>query len=235
MTTLRTHGWRLLLLASGVFMMAGGPRHPEADASHPLREELATMTAHPDWVPAHALVLVSAVLLTLGLWAARASGTWPMSTRRSLTVGAVATSVYVVEAVLHLAAVVDSHALAHGGAAPVAFTHVGLSIVLYPVTGLAIAGLALSYGRALGGWRRAVAAVGVVAGLAQAVSVPLTLVLPDAELSPVFAAAGILTAVWAMGTAIAGVRSPRTSTPHGAASAEALPSNAAGVPQRVPA
>ena len=211
MTTLRTHGWRLLLLASGAFMLAGGPRHPESDASHPLREELATMTAHPDWVPAHVLVLVSTVLLALGLWAARASGTWPASTRRALFVGAIAVSVYVIEAVFHLAAVVDSHALAHGGDAPVAFTHVGLSVVLYPITGLAIAGLALSYGRALGGWRRIVAGVGVVAGVAQALSVPLSLVLPDAELSPVFAAAGILTAVWAIGTGAGGVRPGRTA------------------------
>lgn len=205
MTTLRTHGWRLLLLASGAFMLAGGPRHPESDASHPLREELATMTAHPDWVPAHALVLASTVLLALGLWAARASGTWPSSTRRSLTVGAVAVSVYVVEAVFHLAAVVDSHALAHGEAAPVATTHIGLSLLLYPVTGLAIAGLALSYGRALGGWRRAVAAAGVVAGLAMATSVPLTMVLPDVELTPLFALASVLTAGWAIGTGAAGV------------------------------
>ena len=113
--------------------------------------------------------------------------------------------------VFHLAAVVDSHALAHGGDAPVAFTHVGLSVVLYPITGLAIAGLALSYGRAFGGWRRVVAGVGIVAGLAQATSVPLTLVLPDAELSPVFAAAAILTAVWAIGTGAGGVRPGRTA------------------------
>lgn len=219
MTTLRTHGWRLLLLASGAFMLAGGPRHPESDASHPLREELATMTAHPDWVPAHALVLVSTVLLALGLWSARASGTWPSSTRRSLTVGAIAVSVYVVEAAFHLAAVVDSHALAHGGAAPVALTHVGLSVVLYPVTGLAIAGLALSYGRALGGWRRLVGGVGVVAGVAQATSVPLTLLLPDAELSPVFASAAILTAGWAIGMGVGGVRPSRTA--RGAAGADA--------------
>jgi hypothetical protein len=30
-------------------MLAGGPRHPEADAEGSLREGLATMTAHPDW------------------------------------------------------------------------------------------------------------------------------------------------------------------------------------------
>ncbi|HET6968364.1 MAG TPA: hypothetical protein VFI44_08815 [Ornithinibacter sp.] len=232
MTTLRSHGWRLLLLASGAFMMAGGPRHPESDAGQPLREELATMTAHPDWVPAHVLVLVSTVLLALGLWAARASGTWPWSTRRSLTVGAIAVSVYVVEAAFHLAAVVDSHALAHGGAAPVAMTHVGLSLVLYPLTGLAIAGLALSYGRALGGWRRVVAGVGVVAGLAQATSVPLSLVLPDAELSPVFAAAGILTAVWAIGTGAAGVRSRRRAARDDAATVRAAATRS---PERVPA
>ena len=216
MTTLRSHGWRLLLVAAGAFMLAGGPRHPEVDASHPLREELATMTAHPDWVPAHTLILVGTVLLALGLWAARASRTWPTSIQRALTIGALAVSLYVVEAAFHLAAVVDSDALAHGHAAPVAFTHVGLSVVLYPVTGLAVAWLALSYGRALGGWRIVIAALGVLAGLAQATSVPLSLLLPDAELSPVFAAAGILTALWSIGTGAAGVRArvrSRAATP----------------------
>jgi hypothetical protein len=85
-------------------------------------------------------------------------------------------------------------------------THVGLSIVLYPLTGAAISRLALSYGRALGGWRRLVAGVGALAGLALATAVPLSILLPDTEISPVFAAAGILTALWSLGTAAGGAR-----------------------------
>jgi hypothetical protein len=51
-----------------------------AGARHPLREVLAIMTAHPDWVPARVLTLTSTVLLALGLWApSPTAGThaWP--------------------------------------------------------------------------------------------------------------------------------------------------------------
>ena len=48
---------------------------------------------------------------------------------------------YLIEAVFHLAAVVDSDALARGDAAPVAFTHMGLALVLSPVAGLAVVGI----------------------------------------------------------------------------------------------
>ena len=222
-TTVRTHGWRLLLLTSGLLMLAGGPRHPEADASHPLREELAIMTAHPDWVTAHVLTLTSTVLLALGLWAARAGGRWPATTRRALTFAALAVSVYVVESAFHLAAFVDSDALAHGGSAPVAMTHVGLSIVLYPLTGAAIMRLALSYGRAVGGWRVLVAGVGVLAGLAVATAVPLSILLPDTEITPVFAAAGILTALWSIGTAVGGARTSRVGARRATADSDRHP------------
>ncbi len=61
---LRTHGWRIALVPSGIAMLAGGPRHPEADAEGSLREELATMTAHPDWVPAHTFIASTATPCT---------------------------------------------------------------------------------------------------------------------------------------------------------------------------
>ena len=77
MTTLRTHGWRIALIASGIAMLAGGPRHPEADAKDSLREELATMTAHPDWVPAHTLIVLSTLLLAVGLATAYGQNAWP--------------------------------------------------------------------------------------------------------------------------------------------------------------
>ena len=103
---------------------------------------------------------------------------------------AVAVSVYVVETAEHLLAVTDSDALAHGHSAPVAMTHVGLSILLYPITGWAIVLLAWSFGRAWGGWRRVIAALGILSGLLQAFSVPATMLFPDAEMSPMFAGGG---------------------------------------------
>ena len=142
------------------------------------------MTADDRWVPGHALILASTVLLTLGLWLAHRRQVWPPSVRRPLRLAAIATSLYVVEAAAHLGAVLDQDALVAGDAAPVAWTHVGLSSVLYPVTGWAIVYLAWHLGRASAGWRWALLGVGIVAGLAHALSVPLTILLPDAELQP---------------------------------------------------
>jgi hypothetical protein len=124
--------------------------------------------------------------------------------QRTLGIVAVVVSLYVVETVFHLAAVVDSEELAHGHAAPVAMTHIGLATVLYPVTGWAIVFLAWAFGRAWTGWRRGIAAVGVVAGLAHAFSVPLTLMFPRAELSPVFAVAGMALALFSLATGLVG-------------------------------
>ena len=45
MNSLRTHLWRITLVASGVLLAVGGPMHPESDARDSLREELTTMTA----------------------------------------------------------------------------------------------------------------------------------------------------------------------------------------------
>ena len=207
MNLLRNHGWRLALVASGIVMLAGGPMHPESDARHSLREELAVMTAHPDWVPAHVLIMVSTVLLAAGLVVAYRRKAWP-GVQRALGFAALAVSGYVVETGFHLAAAVDSDALHHGQAAPVAFTHIGLSLLLYPITGLAVAYLAA---RQLADWRgprRFAGLPGVVGGLLHAVSVPRTLAFPDTELTPAFAGSSILFAVWALVTGLAGATRP---------------------------
>jgi hypothetical protein len=213
MTLLRTSGWRVALALSGVTMLIGGPMHPSADAEDSLREELATMTADPSWVPAHVFVVLSTLLLAVGLWVAHRRQAWPVGTRRTLKVAAVAISLYTVEAVFHLAAAVDSHELHHGDAAPVAFTHVGLSVLLYPIAGIAVAALAARQVSSWPGLRKAAGVPGVVAGLLHASSVPLTLLLPDTELGPVFAGAAISLAVWALATAVTGAPRPvRTET-----------------------
>jgi low temperature requirement protein LtrA len=97
-----------------------------------LLDRLATMTADPAWVPAHALVVLSTVLLAAGLALAARHEAWPTA-QKALRVAVVAISLYLVETLFHLAAAVDSHALHHGQPAPVAFTHLGLSVLLYPV------------------------------------------------------------------------------------------------------
>jgi hypothetical protein len=201
--------WRPLLVAGGLVMALAGPLHPESDASGSTREELAEMTAGATWVASHTGTAVGTALLAAGLWAASRSGRWPAATHKALRVAAIAVSVYVLETVMHLAAVLDRDALAAGDPAPIAFTHLGLAAVLYPISGLAVSALAARLFRASAGANRVFAAVGVVAGLLHAVSVPLTLVAPDFETTPIFAAAGTLLAAWALGLGIAGIRAAR--------------------------
>jgi hypothetical protein len=203
--------WRPLLVAAGVCMAAAGPLHPESDASGTTREELATMTAGDTWVISHAGVALGTVLLALGLWSAHRGGRWPAATHRALRIAAIAVSVYVVETVMHLAAVIDEDALAAGDPAPIAFTHLGLAAVLYPVSGLAIVALALRLASTVTLGHKVLAAIGVVAGLAHAVAVPLTLLAPDTETTPVFAVGGVLLAAWSIGMGIAGIRDRRAA------------------------
>jgi len=203
MNLLRNHGWRIALVTSGLVMLAGAPRHPGSDAKYPMRQELAIMTSHPDWVPAHVMIMLSTMLLAAGLLLAYRKKAWP-GVQPALGIAAVAVTAYVIETAFHLAAAVDNHALHHGGATPVATTHIWLSVLLYPVTGLALSYLGI---RQLAVWRGARRFLGLpaaVGGLAHAVSVPLTLVLPDAELSPVFATAGMLIAAYALVNGLAG-------------------------------
>jgi hypothetical protein len=211
-TFLATQGWRVALVASGALLVAGGRMHPSSEAKDPLRVELATMTGDDRWVPGHALIAASAVLLAAALWMARGRRDWPLGLRRALLGAAVAVSLYVVETFAHLGAVVDADAFAAGESAPVSSAHVGLSVLLYPVTGWAIALLAAAMGRAWGGLRWAVAGLGVAAGLLHAFSVPLTILFPDTELSPVFAGAAILLALWSVATGVVGAPRPDRTT-----------------------
>ena len=214
MTRLLTSRWRLLLLASALTAVAGGGMHPDSDPSDSLRDRMAEMTADDRWVLGHALIVVSTALLALGLHAARSAPGWTPAVRRALTVASVAVGLYVVETVAHLAAVVDSDALAAGDAAPVAWSHIGLSAVLYPVSGWAIALLALALARGASPLRRVVAGVGLVAGVLHAASVPLMLLLPDLGASRLFPFAAVGIAVWTLGTALLG--EPRTGPSTGA-------------------
>lgn len=209
MNLLRQSAWRLALVLSAVAMIIGGPMHPDSDAADDLRTELATMTASDSWVPGHTLVFLSALLLTLGLWTAYRRDVWP-AVRRPLLIAAIAFSLYTVETIVHLLAVIDSDALANGESAPIAMTHVGLGALLYPVSGWALVFLAYSMGRA-GGWRRVHAGLGILAGLLHALSVPLVLLFPDLEVTPIFAAAGMLIALWTLVLGIAGAPRARVA------------------------
>ena len=205
--------YRPLLAASALLSVAGGGMHPDADAAGSISDDLLEMTADPAWVTGHALTAASTVLLAAGLWALhRRRETLPVRTARAVRVAAAAVSLYVVETLFHLAAVLDSDALAAGELAPFAGTHVLLSAVLYPVTGVALAllGVALLHdGRGL---RRAVGLVAVLGGTLHAVAVPLVLLRPDADGAPLFAGGAVLLALWSLLTAVTGVPTRRPAT-----------------------
>jgi hypothetical protein len=214
MNTLRRHGWRIALVVSAVAMVNGGRLHPDSEGADPLREELAAMTSDPSWVPGHSLIVAATVLLVVGLRLALRREEWPATTRRALRVTSVVLAAYVVETVFHLASAVDTERLAAGEAAPTTYAHLGLALVLYPVTGLALAWLALTLARReWSGASVALAVPGVLGGLAHAISVPLTFVLPDTEVSPIFPLAGMLLAAWALAAGLVRVRSSVASSP----------------------
>ena len=197
--------YRLLLAASGLLLVAGGALHPDADPTGSISDDLAEMTADPSWTTGHALTAVSTVLLAAGLWSLHRRGGLPTRTSRALRVAAAAVSLYVVETVFHLAAGIDSDALAAGELAPVAGMHVLLSAVLYPVSGIALVLLGLALLRDGRGARRTLGLPLVVGGTLHAVAVPLVLLVPDADGSPLFAGGAVLLAVWSLLTAAAGV------------------------------
>lgn len=208
MSFLRSNGWRLSLLVGGLLMAAGGPMHPEADASDSLTQGLATMTADAAWIPGHALIMVGTLFVVAGLWLARSRGVWP-GAERAVTAAAVTMSLYAVETVFHLAAAADQAALAAGELPPITLTHLALSIVLYPLsgTGLVLLGTYLMITQR--GVRRVLPVVAVVAGVLHAASVPTTMLLPDLDARLLFAGAGMGLALWAIGTAVLGVRRTR--------------------------
>lgn len=198
--------WRVALIAGGVLMLVGGPMHPDSPAELPLRDELASMMDDDAWVPAHAVLLLATVLFTFGLWRVRRVREWPERAGGALRVAAVAFALYTVEAFVHLVAFVDVDRLRAGEFAPVAYTHLALSTVLYPLSGIALAYLAW---RLLPTWsmpQRAFAVAGILGGLLHAVSVPTTMLLRDTEVSFLFAGAGTLIAVWSVAAGLVGVR-----------------------------
>lgn len=211
MNALTRRYWQLALVASGLLAAVGGGMHPDVAAEgNTAREELAVMTANDAWVPGHTLLALSVALLAVGLWGARRSGRWP-GADQALKVGVVAVLLYLVEAVMHTAAAVDADNLAHDHSAPVAMTHLALAAFLYPLSGAAIVWMANAIG-AEWGRLRFLSALGIVGGCVHAVVVPMTLLLPDTDTTPLFAIAGITVAVWSLVTGLIGLTRPAPRT-----------------------
>lgn len=222
-TRVRAAAWRITLVLAGVATAIGGSQHPSSDAEDSLRDELATMTSSDSWVFSHTMLALGTALLALGLWLGVRARSWPTSTRTALRMAAIGMSAYVVETLFHLASVVDSDALADGDAAPVAFTHVGLALFLYPLSGALFARLNVRLVRAVPFPEKFFGVLGVVAGVIHGASVPLTVVFPDAELTPMFAGAGMLLALWSVGIGLIGVGPTTTGERGGTPGDETAP------------
>jgi len=203
--------WRALLVASGVTGLLGGSMHPSSDTSKdPIRREFATMMNDDAWIPGHALMALSALLLALAVYQIHRRGLWA-SARKPLTVGLVVFPLYVVEALFHLFSYIDADRLEAGDFPPIAWTHVGLAAVLYPATGALVVWLAWTLARQWEIWQRVFAFGAIVGGIAFALALPLTLAFPDMETSPFFALGGILPALWSIAAGLIGIRTPANS------------------------
>ncbi len=209
----RAQLWRVLLVISGVVAMVGGTMHPSAEVDGNVREDLAQMTANDSWVPGHTLVAIGTALLALGLWSAWRQRAWPAQVLRALLVAAVAFALYTVETIVHTVAHVDSDALRTGDSAPVAYSHLGLAALLYPVSGLALAYVSVQIWKAGRTAHRVIAVVGVAGGLVHAVSVPLTLLFQDRDVSPLFPVAAVMITIWSVSLGLIGFSSRRVPAP----------------------
>jgi hypothetical protein len=186
--------WPWALVASAVTFVLGGLLHPDEPPGVPEAEGLAAWIGSPLWVPSHTLILTGSILLVpglIGLLAGRPDLT--AGARRAGRVALVGAVVWVVESVPHLGAAAESAAAAAGDPTPILFSHMVLSLLAYPLVGLAVAALAVLGGRTL--THPVFAALAVVGGVAW--SLAPWLVGPLAvEGADVLFPLGILMATW---------------------------------------
>jgi hypothetical protein len=166
MRPLSVNIWRACFVFSAILLLAGGPRHP--------RGTMAEMLQHPNWGPAHALMLAGFAFLGLGLHLYGRQLADAVRTLRWLHWALLATVLQAVEMGVHTAASADAANLVAGRATPILSTHLGLSVVAYPIFGLTLAGLIVAGARdrVLGApWT---AGIGVIGALAHGAAPPLT-------------------------------------------------------------
>lgn len=205
--------WRAPLLAAGVLILLGAPRHP--------RGTMVQMLAHPDWVLAHTLVLAGFVALlaalvmrSRGAALSRREGWW-------LRFAVIATALQALEMVVHTVAVVDGHNLAAGHGTPVLSTHLALAVPLYPLFGAAMAGWILAAARDGAMGSRWIAWVGIAGAVAHGLAAPLVILSGDVRFAILFPGIALL-AAWAVLAALwparAAAPSPHRAPPLPAAS-----------------
>jgi hypothetical protein len=212
----RRAGW--ILLAGGVFFLAGGPLHPHEDPPGvSVKEHMRIMFDDPSWYPAHIVLLIgmagiAAALVMLARSQAWSAGSGPSAPadsrdgergrrylRAALVVAGAATVVATPAMLLHLIAALDAGRIAAHHATPLTDVQVVVETVTVPIFGLSIAVLAVigALSRTLGNWIAAV--FGVLGGVGYAIA-GATFLFTEAT-DPLFpTAAGI--ALWAV---IAGI------------------------------
>lgn len=201
--------WRAPLVAAGVILMIGGPMHPSAPSELSMRGQFATMMDDDAWIPAHSLLALGVGLIAWGLYEVYRRNAWPHVNRQALRIAVIAIGLYVIEALFHLFSYVDADRLRAEEFAPIAYIHIGLAAVMYPVSGIAISWLSVHLFRAWSVPAKVFAAAGIVGGLLHAFSVPVALIDPHAETDWLFAGAGILTSLWALSLGLVGIWADR--------------------------
>ena len=198
--------WKVAVGLGGVLGFVGGSMHPDSSDSIPLRERMVEMTADTaPWAIGHGLMTIGSALLVVGLVVIRRTGAWPTA-GPALPFVVAATVANTLELVLHTAAVLDHDRLAAGDWPPLTVVHLGLSLVTYPLFGAAIVLLAW---RLLPAWptpAKVIGVIGILAGIANALSTPLAIVVDLEGASALFPIAAIGISVWLVVAAFTRVR-----------------------------
>jgi hypothetical protein len=125
---MRFEMWRGMLLAGGVLILIGGPRHPGGS--------MLEMLTHPDWLMAHTLVMLGYGALMAGLLMfARTQANTP-ALQRWTKLAIAGAGLMTLEMAVHTAAMVDAGHLAAGHSTPVLTTHLAMSVLFYPIFGI---------------------------------------------------------------------------------------------------
>jgi hypothetical protein len=195
--------WRLLFIASAVFLLVGGRMHPRGD--------MASMLADPSWLLSHVLQFASYGLLLIGL-VLLGRQPLPELTRRWLRAAVVGAGLMTVEMAVHAAAFVDGPALVAGEATPVLSTHLVLSVGFYPAFAATLIGLIVAGVRdgVLGA--RWIAPLGI-AGLAAHGLAPFVTIVVGMAWGPMLFPVVMLFALWLAMAGLWPVRA-ESSAPH---------------------
>ena len=131
--------WRSAFILSALLLMIGGPQHPDGT--------MVEMLGHPDWIPAHTLMLAGFGVLLVGLLAFSTTPTLPTRARRWTRYALVGNALMIVEMALHTAAVVDYENLVAGNATPVLTAHLAAAVIFYPAFSATMVGLIIAAGK----------------------------------------------------------------------------------------